>query len=88
MEQKRDYDNFIAYLNGIYVREALVSTVGNMFLGKGKKPYEYPDKPIELSGKERELTEDEKELQRQNFLASLFTMQSNFERNKKEKGEG
>lgn len=78
-EQQRDYDNYMAYLTGAYVREAIASTVGNMFAKKTAKPFEYPKEPYSLEGK-RELTEAEKELQRIQFLDSLMQMQANFER--------
>lgn len=78
MERQRDYDNFVAYIQGVYVREALMATVGNMFKKKSAKPYEYPEKPFDL-GEQRELTEADKEMQRQAFLDSLLTMQHNFE---------
>ena len=83
VEQKRDYDNYIAYLNGIYVLKALNASVGNMFSKKGAKPIEYPDKPIDLNPN-RELTEEEKEEQRLAFLDNLKLMQANFERNHKD----
>lgn len=80
LEQQRDYDNFLAYIHGIYFRDALLCTVGNMFAKKGSKPIEYPSDPYDLSPNEvRELTEEEKDVQRQAFLASLFQMQANFE---------
>ena len=86
--QKRDYDNYIAYLQGAYVRDALISTVGNMFKKKGQKPIEYPDRPYEMQTKsKREVTEEDKELQRQAFWQSLFDMQANFERHNKGKDE-
>lgn len=78
MDIQKDYDNFIAYVQGSYVRDALLATVGNMFSKKGAKPIEYPKEPYEL-GSHHELTEAEKELQRQQFFESLKTMQANFE---------
>lgn len=86
MERRRDYDNYIAHLNGAYVRDALASTVGNMFRKKGSKPFEYPSEPYDFS-KPRELTEDEKEAQRIAFLESLKAMQRSFEENKKANGQ-
>lgn len=85
MEAQRDYDNYIAYLQGAYVREAIASTIGNMFSKKGAKPNEYPEKPYELASN-REPTEAEKELQRIQFLESLKVMQANFERTHKKSG--
>lgn len=85
IERQRDYDNYIAYINGAYVRDALMSTVGNMFKKKSAKPMEYPSKPYELGEPtHREFTEDEIEAGRLQFLANLKMMQANFERSRKD----
>ena len=75
-----EYDNYIAYISGIYVRDALASTVGNMFSKKSSKPIEYPKEPYPVT-KEQIKDRDERELeaQRQVFWANLQTMQTNFE---------
>lgn len=78
-ERQLEVDNFNAYLQGIYFRDALLSTVGNMFKKKGAKPYEYPEKPYEFEQKNKIASEEEIELQRQLFLANLQLMQANFE---------
>ena len=84
---QREYDNYIAYLQGLYNRMALASTIGNAFLKKGQKPNEYPEKPFELEAKKpHEITEEEKEAQRVAFLESLKLMQKNFEMHQKKSG--
>ena len=42
-QEQKDAD---AWLQGSYVLQALQATVGNLFLGKGKQPFRYPEKPI------------------------------------------
>lgn len=82
LKLKREYGkiNVYAHLMGVYVCDALAATVGNMFLDKGKKPNEYPDKPFELNdnSEEQELTEEEIQRQRDLFVAKYMTMQTNF----------
>lgn len=67
-KQKRDYDNQLAWLNGLYVRNA----VGSIFDGK-----EYPD-PLDFVEMDRwrNLTEDEKnqELQAEAVMNSQTQM--------------
>ena len=78
-----DYDNYVSYLGGIYVRDALASTVGNMFSKKTAKPIEYPKMPYPITQEQVEQREEaEKEAQRQMFWAQLQTMQANFELSK------
>lgn len=43
---KQSREDFMAWLSGAYIKRALESTVGNMFLEKGKQPFEYPEMPI------------------------------------------
>lgn len=74
-----------AFIQGRYMVEALLCTVGNM-LGKNTK-FEYPEKPYSLKNQEENLTEDEIEAQRQQFIATLQTMQHNFNLNKEKNGE-
>lgn len=84
IDKQLEYDNYMAYLSGVYVRDALASTVGNMFSKKGHKPIEYPKEPYPVTESQSEAKiEQEKELQRQMFLAQLQAMQANFELNHK-----
>lgn len=66
----------IAFVQGRYMVEALLCTVGNMF-GKNAN-FKYPEQPYSTSNKEHQLTEDEIEEQRQQFIAALQTMEANF----------
>lgn len=84
LKEKMDYDNLICYLQGRYIVDALLCTVGNMFSKKGAKNHEYPKEPYELNPKEeKELTEEEKDTQVKQLFANLELMKENFERNKK-----
>lgn len=71
-------NNFLAYLQGIYMAEAIASTVGNMFKKKSAKPHEYPKKPFEL-GSSKPLTNNDIQEQRKLFVAKLQTMKNNFD---------
>lgn len=70
----------IAFVQGRYMVEALLCTVGNMF-GKNAN-FKYPEQPYSTKNNERQLTENEIEEQRQQFIAALQTMQANFDLNK------
>lgn len=71
------------YLQGIYMRDAILSTICNAFKGKGAEPYEYPKEPYDLTA-ETELTEQEKDEQIERLFASLQIMKDNFDRNKEQ----
>ena len=89
-EKMRDdfkISDVMAYIQGRYMCEALLATVGNM-LGKNTK-FTYPEQAYSMMQTEDNLTEDEIELQRQQFIAALQTMQHNFEINKeKQQADG
>lgn len=72
-----EYDNSIAHLQGAYIVEALLATVGNMFSGKSAKRHDYPNSPydLDLDGKKKE---QEQEKQLQLFAASLTARMNNF----------
>ena len=84
MKEKLDYDNLICFLQGRYIVDSLLCTVGNMFSKKGAKNHEYPKEPYDLNPEEeRELTEEEKEIQVKAIFMNLERMKENFERAKK-----
>ena len=83
-----------AWLNGAYVRSAIMSSIGNAFIKKGQKPNEYPDSPV-MSGDSKPeydengemiLTEEEKRKWRERLLMGLRIKQHNFETTKNEGG--
>ena len=48
-EFKRQQQNEMLWMQGLYVRDALLATVGNMFAEKGAKPIEYPGEPYPVT---------------------------------------
>lgn len=81
---RMEKSNRMLYYQGIYVRDALLSTVGNMF-SKGK-PMEYPSEPYRITPRSEEEEEQEKIRQTKELFARLKVMQDNFEISKKSKG--
>jgi len=71
-----------AFIQGRYFIHALLCTVGNMMPTKNSTKFEYPEQAYSLNQADEQLTEDQIEAQRQAFIASLMTMQHNFEINK------
>lgn len=69
--------NRLYHLEGQYFALAISATVGNMFRGKGKKPFEYPQEPFDLDfefekGLDMKSEEDrEIAIQRRNFVLNL-----------------
>lgn len=72
---------------GIYIREALKSTVCNGFVwkGKGQQPDEYPKEPFLQSGSihNQEITEDEKQREVDKFFAQESARRANWKRTHK-----
>lgn len=60
-EYRRKKENYTLWLGGLYMREAIMSSIGNAFVGKGEPPYQYLDKPIPMDEDEREKAEQEAE---------------------------
>lgn len=73
----------MAYVQGRYMVDALLCTVGNMLGGKGN--YKYPEQAYSLTKRDEDLTEEEIEAQRDIFFANLHVMQHNFELSKQER---
>lgn len=51
-ELKRRRQNEALWMQGIYIRDALLSTVGNMFSAKGSKPMVYPKEPYPVTAEQ------------------------------------
>lgn len=79
-KERLEQQNMMAYVQGMYIAEAIKATVGNMF-SKGQV-LEYPKEPYELFKEEKVLTEEEKMAQVNLLFAELETMQRNFENGK------
>lgn len=79
-EMSRRRQNEALWVQGIYIRDALICTVGNMFSGKGAQKHEYPKEPYaitELEIREREEREAKirEERIKANFAAFAARMQ-------------
>ena len=94
---QKDEQNAYAYIQGIYVRDALNSTVGNMFKKKGTKAIEYPSEPYALSGGETntadndfndgEMTVAEKKEKTERLFMMLQLQMANFNLGKQVESE-
>ena len=85
--------NMLFHLQGHYFAEALLSTVGNMFRGKGQQPFKYPDKPYDLNLDDTTVAiedeaERELETKRRNFVTGLNNLFRDIDRNMQERDNG
>ena len=76
-----------AFIQGRYMVDALLCTVGNMLGGKNSK-FTYPEQAYTMANTEKQLTEDEIQAQREQFIAMLKTMETNFNLSKQELKDG
>ena len=51
-ELKRRQQNEVLWMQGLYIRDALLSTVGNMFASKSSTPIEYPAEPYPVTAEQ------------------------------------
>ena len=70
-----------AFIQGRYMVDALLCTVGNMLGGKNTK-FSYPEQAYSIAHQETKLTEEEIQRQREQFIATLTAMGNNFKLNK------
>lgn len=82
-KQKEDFkiSDIQAFIQGRYMVDALLCTVGRMLGGK-KVDYSYPEQAYSMAQQEEQLSEDELQRQREAFMAALKTMEINFKREK------
>lgn len=82
--------NMLAYLQGQYFAEALLSTVCNMFRSKGQQPYKYPSKPYELNLDLNIDDEEEREIEikRRDFVTNLNNMFRDIDKTLQERNDG
>lgn len=83
---KKEEQNAFAYIQGIYIRDALSSTVGNMFKKKSAKAIEYPSQPYDLYAKSEVssegsggMSEAEKRKKTEEIFGVLSVMKANFD---------
>lgn len=82
-ELKRQRQNEVLWMQGLYVREALLSTVGNMFSGKGATPIEYPKEPYPITAVQvEEKKEREQKSMEERMKADLFALAARMEKRK------
>jgi hypothetical protein len=78
-ELSRRRQNELLWMQGLYVRDALISTVGNMFAGKGSAKQHYPEKPYPITEdqvaeqreRERKAKEERMKAQFASFVESV-----------------
>ena len=71
-EMKRRRENEALWVQGLYVRDALLCTVGNMFSGKGATKHEYPKEPHPITETQiREREEREARLAEERIKANF-----------------
>lgn len=72
-ELRRRKENEVLWTQGIYIREALLSTVGNMFNKDSK--FEYPKEPYPVTAKQiEEKQEQERRSMEERIKADFFAM--------------
>ena len=71
-EMRRMRQNEAMWVQGLYIRDALVCTVGNMFSGKGSQKHEYPKEPYAITELEiQERAEREARLREERLKAEF-----------------
>ena len=74
-ELNRRKQNEMMWWQGIYIREALMSTVGNMLAGKNATPIEYPAEPHPITEEQiREKKERERKTMEERIKVDLMAM--------------
>ena len=74
-ELKRRQQNETLWMQGLYIRDALLSTVGNMFTEKGATPIEYPKEPYSITAEQvAEKEEAERRRMEERMKADLMAM--------------
>lgn len=60
-EYRRRQENYSLWMSGLYMREAIMASIGNAFIDKGQPPYEYPERPFPMTDEEIEAQREEQE---------------------------
>lgn len=81
-QQQRSND---AWLQGMYIYEALGVVLGNLFSTRGTQPITYREEPIRVIPKTKYEIQREQIAERQRFVDYLNSLKTNFD--KKHKGE-
>lgn len=71
-ELKRQRQNEVLWTQGLYIRDALLCTVGNMLAGKKGNKFDYPKEPYAITATEiREREEREARLRQERMKAEF-----------------
>lgn len=74
-EYRRRRENEVLWWQGVYTRDALLSTVGNMLSGKNAAPIQYPLEPYPITEEQiREKKERERQNMEERIKTTMFTM--------------
>ena len=72
---RRQRQNEMLWMQGVYMRDALLCTVGNMFSGKNSTPIEYPKEPYPVTAAQfAAKKEAERKNMEERMKADLMTM--------------
>lgn len=86
-----EMQNTMMYINGIYVADAIMSTLGNSqwFKGKAQAPHKYPEQPYKLFEEQDEMEEEQqKQRDLEQFFAQEEIRRANWKMKKmRERGE-
>jgi hypothetical protein len=77
-QKQTEEQSFLLWQNGIYVRAAIMSSIGNSpwFKGRGTRAFEYPREPYSFHG--AVLTEEEKKREVDKFFAKESARRANW----------
>lgn len=71
-EMNRRRQNEILWMQGLYVRDALISTVGNMFSPKNATKQEYPKEPYPVTAEQVAEIEERERKNKEERLKAQF----------------
>lgn len=80
---RMEEENTMLWLNGRYVADAIMATIGNSswFRGKGSPVNQYPKTPYDFTRKEKKhMSEDEKQMEIDKFFAQETIRRANWKR--------
>lgn len=70
-EYRRKRENYALWMQGLYIRDAIMSSIGNAFLEKGHPPNEYPILPYPIDDDDK-ARQDEAQEKRDVSMAEAF----------------
>ena len=79
---KQELDNQTAWLNGLYVYQAVSIALSNAFREKNAQPEQYPAKPFDFSGKQDEMDEKTELALAESYMNQMVRAGKNWGKNK------